>query len=152
MDHCEKDHPVFSNTGQSNNLKTNLEKMTKKTSIYLQRARGKSSLASYRSFQIINKTKNQESNLSQLSEQPPSPQTMTLWSGSGRAGGLSPAWQLLPTPLCLLPRKTSSITLTQPGQPPRWVLCQQPAEGLRRSEQAQSIMSVPRIISHLHKL
>lgn len=64
---------------QSSNLKTNLEKRTKKNSIYLQRMRGTSSLASYRSFQSINKKKKEESNLSQLSERPPSPQIMTLW-------------------------------------------------------------------------
>lgn len=46
---------LFSATpGQSSNLKTNLEKRTKKNSIYLQRMRGKNSLASYRSFQAIN--------------------------------------------------------------------------------------------------
>lgn len=75
---------LFSATpGQSSNLKTNLEKRAKKNSINLQRMRGKNSLASSRSFQTINnnnnKKKNTESNLSQLSEQPPSPQSMTLW-------------------------------------------------------------------------
>lgn len=63
---------------QSSNLKTNLEKRTKKNSIYLQRMRGKSSLALYRSFQSITKKKKEESNLRQFSERPP-PQTMTLW-------------------------------------------------------------------------
>lgn len=49
---------LFSATpGKSSNLKTNLEKRIKKNSIYLQRIGGKSSLASYRSFQTIKKKK-----------------------------------------------------------------------------------------------
>lgn len=69
---------------QSSNLITNLEKRTKKNSIYLQRTRGKSSLASYRSFQTTNnnKKKTKESNLSELCGQPSSPHTRTLWGAA----------------------------------------------------------------------
>lgn len=52
---------LFSATpGQSSNLKTNLEKRTKRNSINLQRKRGKNSLASSRSFQTINNNKKKE--------------------------------------------------------------------------------------------
>lgn len=127
---------LFSATaGKSSNLKTDLEKSTKKNGIYLQRMRGKSSLASYRSFQTINNNKkNTECNLSQLCEQPSSPQTTTLWRAAwfGESSRAQPSLQVLPTTPVLFPRKTqASITLPQSQQPPRWVLCQQPAEGLR---------------------
>lgn len=44
------------------------------------------------------------------------------------------------------------ITLTQAEQPPHWVLCQQPAEGLRKIRTGSEHNESTRIISHLHKL
>lgn len=146
---------LFSATpGQSSNLKTNLEKMTKKNSIYLQRMRGKSSLASYRSFQTINKKIKKRI-------QPKS----SFWTASSspdrdpgewfrRAGGLSPAWQLLPTTpsLCLFPGEHQASPRPSQGSHLAGCSANSQLKGWGRAEQAQSIMSLPRIISHLHKL
>lgn len=92
---------------QSSNLKTNLEKRTKKNSIYLQRMRGKSSLALYRSFQSITKKKKEESNLRQFSERPP-PQTMTLW----RAAWLRESTRAQPS----LPDASTYLCAFSPGK------------------------------------